>query len=193
MTNFLLLQDHVSSGKDINSVNIKQLKLILSTWAGEPCGLKTKAMDTEDEMTGILQLSPEFSDRRTFLGKEKFWNSQAEREDCEKFDHCSHFRAKRDTWAFIYFFPLKDPERRVREQKFYENKNSRIAAQGMTSRGAGSFASSVRRTDCQQESSLGLRLSECCLGEQVPTDRCSSQKKHGHYPEINGNVYSSHS
>lgn len=72
MTNFLLLQDHVSSGKDINSVNIKQLKLILSTWAGEPCGLKTKAMETEDGMTGILQLSPEFSDRRTLLGKEKF-------------------------------------------------------------------------------------------------------------------------
>lgn len=70
-------------------------------------------MDTEDGLAGILHQSFEFSERRTFLGKE-FWNSQAEREDCERFDHCGQFRAKRDTLAIIYFFSLKDTEGRVR-------------------------------------------------------------------------------
>lgn len=70
-------------------------------------------MDTKDALAGFLQLSPEFSDRSSFLGKEKFSNSQAEREDSGKFDHCSQFRSKSDTLATIYF-PLKDPEKRVR-------------------------------------------------------------------------------
>lgn len=110
---FLLLQDQTSSEADITSADIKQLELILPSCTGEPHRLETKAMDTEDCLTGILQLCPEFSDKRAFLGKEKFWNLQAKREDCERFDHCSHFRAKRDTLAVIYFFPLNDPERKV--------------------------------------------------------------------------------
>lgn len=105
---FPLLQDQASS-EDINSADIKQLELILTNCAGEPHRLETKAMDTKGGLTGILQLPPEFSDTGTFLGNEKFSNSQAfEREDCERFEHCSQFR------AVIYFFPSKVPERRVR-------------------------------------------------------------------------------
>lgn len=120
---FLLLQDQASSGEDINWADIKQLKLILLNCAGEPHRLETKTMDTKGGLTGILQLSPKCSERRIFLGKDKFWNSQAKREGCERFDHCcqgAQFRAETHGLLFTSF--LWKIQREEQEYNFVRMK-----------------------------------------------------------------------
>lgn len=171
--------------------------MIPPTQATETCRLETKAKDTKDSETGILQVSSQL-----YWYEDIFWDRRKKsrtfrlKEKTEK-DLTTAFGCGLRKKHFHHFLLSLERSRKRSKRIIVWKLNSRIAECGITWRRVWSLALPVRKIDCQQEFSLqtGYVWATIAWLSRLGPLNCPvlTTKNMEVNSEINGNVYSSHS